>query len=461
MKILVFGDIILDINLYGVSTRLAPEAPIPVINIKDTKYIVGGAGNVANNLLSLGCDVMLCSVVGDDDNSFIVKERINNEYIFVEKNRKTPTKHRTYIGNTLHSRYDIETTNDIDIETQNIIYDTIEKNMHNFDCIIISDYMKGIVTYNLCHRLICLFNTHNKYIFVDPKDTNHDKYKNCTFIKPNKNEAESITKTQINVNNAEENTFLIKKLLQCNSVMITFGENGLCINDDKFYYLDTNNKKEILDVTGAGDTVLSSYVYKFLQTKNPLLSAEFANYCGQIKVSHIGVYSITKYDELLFIKNNNKLIDYHNITTVINILHTNKKSIVFTNGCFDILHYGHIMYLQKAKKMGDVLIVGLNSDMSVKMNKGEKRPFNCEFYRIEQLKALECVDYVIVFNDKTPVELLKKINPDVYVKGGDYEVENLTGKEYAKKTLCLDYIDGLSTTNIMNDITQNNDNLIM
>ena len=463
MNILVFGDIILDINLYGTSNRLAPEAPIPVVNINNIDYVIGGAGNVASNLTSLGCNVYVCSVVGNDENGKIVKDKMQKNtkdcFIFVENNEKTSSKYRTFIGKNLHARYDIETVDEICQNTQKNIYEQIEKMIDKFDGVIISDYMKGVVAFDLCQNIINLFNLNKKPIFVDPKDKNYAKYKNCTFIKPNRPESENIINIKTSIENSEKCLKLIKEKINCESCMITFSEDGLCIDDrnNRYYHINIENKKEVIDVTGAGDTVMAAYVFKYLKTKDELLSAKFANYCGQIKITHIGVYSITLSDEIGFIKNNNKLI---NRTDLDNLLISLKnKKIVFTNGCFDILHYGHISYLQKAKMLGDILIVGLNSDSSIKMNKGENRPYNKELYRIEQLKALECVDFVIVFDEKTPTELLKTINPDLYVKGGDYKVEDLIGKEYAKQTLCLNYVNGISSTKLINDSNEKKDHL--
>jgi len=456
LNILVFGDIILDINLYGKSTRLAPEAPIPVVNINKIDHVLGGCGNIASNLLSLNCNVDICTIIGNDDNGKIIFDlckKITNNCCIITENRKTTSKYRTFIEKKLHARYDIETITTISEESEQIIFDYILKNIQKYDGIIISDYLKGCVSSTICSKIINLCNENNKYTFIDPKDKNYEKYIGCTFIKPNRDEAVYITNTITNIDNSYECLNKIKNIIKCKACMITYSEYGLCIltSNNIYKHINISNKKEIIDVTGAGDVVLASFVYKFIKTKDELLAANFANYCGQIKITHIGIYSISQYDELNYMKEYNKLIDINELNIIKNAM--KNKKLIFSNGCFDILHIGHITYLEKAKQLGDILIIGLNSDESIKLNKGNSRPFNCLQHRIHQLKALECIDFIVVFNDKTPIELLKIIQPDVYVKGGDYNVNELIGKEYAKETICLDYIDNVSSTKFINLLT--------
>lgn len=462
MNVVIIGDIMLDINYNGISTRLAPEAPIPIINVNDIVYKFGGGASVANNFVTLGINTFIISVVGNDEyknilfNKFI-ENNISIEYLIIDNNRKTTVKNRTFIDNRIVGRFDIETTSYITNVIENKIINYFKHIIANkkISAVVFSDYMKGVLTENVTMNIIKIANENNINIYVDPKDKNFKKYIGVTLIKPNKSEAEIILNTKINNDDISlENacTELLEKI-KCEIVLLTLSENGLIIKTKSgvFKHIFVNNKKSILDVTGAGDTVLSSFIYFYLEGHSLIDSAEFANYCGQIKITHVGTYSITKIDVFKF--KNIKHIQNINLEDYIKILKIN-NSIVFTNGCFDILHVGHILYLEEAKKLGNILIVGLNSDESIKKIKGNTRPINNIKYRIKQLESLTIVDYIVVFNEDTPLELLKIIKPNVLVKGGDYDIKNIIGKEYANETKILHFEEGISSTHIITMLSQ-------
>lgn len=451
----------LDISYIGTSNRLAPEAPVPVLKVTDIIYGLGGAGNVVNNLNSIKTNTFIISVIGDDLNGYKIKELLNNNNIsnhLIFDNRPTTSKNRIYCQNKLLSRYDIETNEKINEIIENEIINKINEIIDQIDVIILSDYMKGVLTNNLCKTIIEICKHKNKMIFVDPKDTNHEKYIGCTLVKPNRNEAEYFINRKINLNDHDDILDALNKIMdmfESKYCLLTLGENGLIVFDGENYrHFESKDKINIIDVTGAGDMVLSSFSYKYLKTNNLMESARFANYCGTLKVRNLGTYVLSQYDLLCYDKKENKVLNFDNIKNVIQIIKQQNKKIIFTNGCFDILHYGHLSYLNNAKQLGDILVVGLNSDDSIKRLKGELRPIQKEINRINQLKCLECIDFLVVFDDDTPLKLLEIIRPDVLVKGGDYKVENILGREYAKETIVLNYEIGLSSSNIINQIAK-------
>jgi D-beta-D-heptose 7-phosphate kinase/D-beta-D-heptose 1-phosphate adenosyltransferase len=455
LSFIVIGDIILDINLMGIATRIAQESPIPITVINNKIINLGGCANVSNNLSTLDCIVYMVGVIGDDDNGMNLLElatnkNINVDGVIIDKKRVTTSKYRIYSNNKLESRHDYEDRFLINEKQEHIILKYVEKLIDTVDGIIFSDYMNGVLTHNICQTIINMANSKNKYVFSDPRGNDFMKFKNSYLIKPNKKDASIILNEHISneYDVVKTQVTKIKKILQCQVCLLTLGEDGMIVIDNKnnIVHYKTNDKKEIIDVTGAGDTVISIFAYEFIKTKHIQNAVKLANYCGGLKVGHIGTYAPTMYD--LFMYEKNKLITLDTFCSI----HKNivNKKIVFTNGCFDILHYGHIMYLRQAKQLGDILIVGLNSDSSIKQLKGINRPYNCELYRIEQLKELECIDFIIIFDELSPIKLLEHIKPDFYVKGGDYNIEQLNGKKYAKETIILDYIENISTTHIIN-----------
>ena len=442
MSILLIGDIMLDANYFGTSNRLAPEAPVPVVKVNKTEYLLGGCGNVFNNLVAFSIDTKLITIIGADNNGKRLKELLESRHldttmIITDGARPTTIKNRIFVNDKLISRYDIENSDDVSGQIIDQVKSYVNTTIDTIDIVILSDYTKGLLTYELTQYIINLANSKNKLIFVDPKDKNFNKYNGCTLIKPNRLEAELILHDKIAMDNLQISTNNICNKVNAKFCLLTLGENGLVIFDqNKFEYITSNNKK-VIDVTGAGDMVLASFTYYYLKTKNLFTSAHFANYCGQVKVAHVGTYTINAMDILNYKRKFIKLIADHELSDIINTLKNNGNKIVFTNGCFDIIHYGHMTCLENAKKYGDILIVGLNSDETITKSKGSNRPYNCLKYRIKQLEMLSVVDFVIVFNEDTPLELIKRIKPDFLVKGGDYKLVDVVGQEHAKQTIVL------------------------
>ena len=460
MNIIIFGDIMLDINYTSEVTRNAPEADIPIYNILDKKYILGGAGNVACNLKNLGANVEIVSLIGNDTYGTIIKDQLNFKQIqhklFMD-NRNTIQKNRIFLNNKLNVRFDIEDTSDISdiIENEVIEYIINKKQTHAF---VISDYDKGFVTEYICKTIIKYANENNIPTFVDPKIKNYLKYKYCFLFKPNIIEAEKIT----NQENLDTIIHLIKNNIQCKNLLITRGKEGMILNST-INKIEHDSIINLVDVTGAGDIALSVLVYYFLKEGDMLKACRVANYVAGKSVGVIGNYTISQNDIDEYIDNNNNNDDGDNNDKIVYDYEIYKieqisknNNIVFTNGCFDILHSGHIKNLQFAKKNGDILVVGLNSDESIKRLKGPHRPINDIKERSTILSLFNFIDYIIIFSDDTPINIIKLLKPSILIKGSDYIKEDIVGSEFVDKVILFDFVNGKSSTNIINKIKKYN-----
>ena len=453
MNVLVIGDIMIDINSNSEITRIAPESNIPIYNILDVTNILGGASNVAVNLKNLGVNLEVVSVIGDDIygnkiQDLFVSKQIKHK-LFIDKERKTTQKNRIFVKNTLNVRYDIESTHDIssDIENEVINY-VITKN--NIDAIIISDYDKGVVTERLSQTIISYANKNNIPTFVDPKIKNYIKYKGCFLLKPNQNEAEKISGEK----NISKILHFIKDKIECSNILLTRGKEGMILNNI-YNKIEHSSIINLVDVTGAGDIVLSVLVYVFLKDKNLLKACKIANYIGGKSVGVIGNYTVSpndidEYYGFGMDSENSKILYDYEVEKIRQI--SKNPNLVFTNGCFDILHSAHIELLKFSKNLGEILVVGLNSDDSIKRLKGETRPINDINERSKILSLFDFIDYVIIFSEDTPLDIIKLLEPDILVKGSDYNKDNIIGKEYVKKIVLFDFIQNKSSTRVINRI---------
>lgn len=461
--IAVVGDFMIDHYLWGKSERISPEAPVPVVEVINEEDRLGGAGNVVNNLLALGSNVIITTVLGRNSQRMIdllKKKNINTDGIFIDEDRETIIKSRVISENHQVIRYDIETKAPIKSQFEDKILDYLMQNIDHIDLILLSDYEKGILTKSLTQKIIKLSNRYNKKLIIDPKK-DFTKYVNAWMIKPNKKELSIAVGMDINSEkDLIEAGWKLKNELNLDYLLVTLSNEGMVLFSDKFIKIPTI-AKEVYDVTGAGDTVLSSFGY-FLSKSDDLVKAmHFANSAAAVVVNKIGSSTAT-IDEIEETKRrinnsvNYKIIDFYKVKNISNELKNKNKKIVFTNGCFDILHLGHVKYLQKSKLYGDKLIVGVNSNSSVSRLKGSTRPINDEYDRAYLLASLEIVDHVVIFDEDTPYELIKIVKPDVLVKGKDYEGKEVVGSDIANEVKLIDFVTGKSTTNIIERVKENN-----
>jgi len=462
-NILVIGDLMIDHYLWGSAERISPEAPVQVVDIAKESSVLGGAGNVINNLISLGAAVNVASVVGDDE---IAKELtimlksigVKTEGLITQVGRKTSKKSRVIAANQQILRYDKESKEIISSDSVSKIIKAIEKDLFVTDMIILSDYGKGVISDELSQAVIALAKSKKIKVLVDPKGTDYSKYRGAHMLTPNKKEASEATQIEIKDDDSLKAALLsLKEKCDLERSMITLSEDGIAIYDGEVKRFPTV-AQEVFDVTGAGDTVIASIAFGLSAGLSIEETARFSNLAAGVVVGKVGSATVTLdeieiYESKLHQSNSEAHIkSFEDIDRIVKHAKEQGQRVVFTNGCFDILHVGHVKYLQEAKSFGDILIVGLNSDASVRELKGPTRPVNIEDDRAYILAALDAVDYVVKFSEDTPHELIKMIAPDVLVKGGDYEGKEVVGTEFSKVLKLVDFVDGKSTTKTIEKI---------
>ena len=466
-KILVIGDLIIDHYLWGSSNRISPEAPVPVVSINKESTMLGGAGNVLNNLNALGAEIDVISVVGDCENSDSMKALLNEinidtQYLISEKGRIASKKSRIIISQQQVVRYDRESSTSINKNSEETILNYYNEMVNSYDCILLSDYGKGLFTKKITQSLINIAKENGKKILVDPKGSDYSKYKGAYLLTPNIKEASEATKINIK-DNASLTKAIMKIKTECelDVSIITLSEQGIAIYDNNLRTHPTVTR-EVFDVTGAGDTILASLGFALACEYEIDNAVEFSNLAAGVVVGKIGSSTATLNEIIEYESSLNKSSSEEHIKTLNEIAVLSKelkargKKIVFTNGCFDLLHAGHVRYLETAKSFGDVLIVGLNSDQSVITLKGKNRPINMQMDRAYLLAAIEVVDYVVIFDEDTPYNLIKAIKPITLVKGGDYKDKEVAGQDIVDELKLVKFVDEQSTSQTIKKIQQGN-----
>ena len=444
-KITVIGDVMIDWYLHGESSRISPEAPVPVVKFKESKFQLGGAANVANNLKHLEIEPFLIGATGNDHFGSLLKEHLKAEKIKFnltsEKSFQTICKQRLMSSNQQLARIDYEQHFHGSKLTK--IFNTFIKNIAKTDLIIVSDYGKGTI-FN-ARKLIQSAKKLKKKILIDPKGKDFTKYKGANLITPNKSEFENIMGKVGSKRNLANKAKKMLEHLNLESLIVTLGSEGM-------YVLKKSNKKiigdfinaypqEVFDVSGAGDTTISALGAALSEGNDIFSAAEFANLAASISVSKLGTSTVS----------------IEEVTSLETSKGNKEQVIVFTNGCFDIIHSGHLDLLKEARSYGDKLIVGLNSDKSISKLKGPERPIIGQSERKKILLALKYVDEVIIFNEENPLKLIKKLKPSILVKGADYTKEQVIGGEfvesYGGQIKLVKLAKGKSTSNIINKIS--------
>jgi len=451
-NIIICGDIMLDHNIYTTIGKIANEAPIPVFNHIRDEYMLGGCGNVLKNIHALGCNnIYIFSSIGNDANGSYISDSVNklniHNHLLTVDNYKTTTKQRYYCDNKIMFRCDTELEQSKhNILTSISIIESLEvilKKEH-IDCIILSDYDKGFLHVNHCRSIIDLANKYNVLTCVDPKN-DYSKYIGCSIIKPNRKEAYRIFKFSES-RSIQELHAHIYETVKCKYSVITLAEKGITLYDGKQLYSETPTVHTIIDVTGAGDIVCSILAF-FLPSGKTIQSVlQLATNIATKSVEYAGTYTIKQSD--IHSHKYGKCIDMTDIEEV-KQLYLGKK-IVFTNGCFDVIHSGHIQLFKYCRDKGDIVIVGMNSDESIRRLKGPNRPINDQHARLGVLESIQYIDHIVIFTEDTPHSLIKSLCPYYLIKGGDYAIESIVGRENATETIIFNYINGFSSTNIIN-----------
>lgn len=469
LRIVVIGDVMLDRYFYGEVKRISPEAPVPVTHIKKIESVLGGAANVAANLANLGCQVFVGGVTGADDNRLLLEKmldqlNINYQGLMKSSQRSTITKMRVIGSKQQMLRLDFEEIGDLDSEMTLFLTNWLSELLDDgIDGIIISDYAKGVCSDFFCANVIKIAHAYNIPVLVDPKGADWYKYELADFVTPNLKELCDVSGRNI-INDDRQVAEVareIKRKFSIKNLVVTRSEKGMSlINNEKIINAPAV-AKEVFDVSGAGDTVAATLLAGIAGGLEVEKAVELANLAAGIVVSKVGTYPVRRSEllretlqEARRSGESFRPLNWCEVLALTDNWHSIGESIVFTNGCFDILHVGHIVYLEKAARLGKHLVVGLNTDSSVKRLKGQARPIVSEYERARILAALACVDAVVLFDEDTPAELIKAIKPDILVKGGDYKPENVVGREDAGEVKIIDFEDGYSTTGIIEEIKE-------
>ncbi|OCG59538.1 bifunctional D-glycero-beta-D-manno-heptose-7-phosphate kinase/D-glycero-beta-D-manno-heptose 1-phosphate adenylyltransferase HldE [Gilliamella sp. Fer4-1] len=460
-NVLVVGDIMLDRYWYGGTNRISPEAPVPVVKIDSLEERPGGAANVAMNITSLCGNVRLIGLTGIDEPAKILNEQLSGHKVqcdFVSvSTHPTITKLRVLSRNQQLIRIDFEEGfNNIDATP---LLERIQTALTTHKVLVLSDYAKGALS--AVQSMIKLANHANVPILVDPKGTDFERYRGATLLTPNMSEFEAVVGYCKTEEEIVEKGYQLIKQYDLKALLVTRSEKGMTLLqlDKPIYHLPTQ-AKEVFDVTGAGDTVIATLAAALAAGQSLEESCFLANVAAGVVVGKLGTSTVSQVELSNAIRA--RANDGFGVMTEEELKEEIKKArmrgekIVMTNGCFDILHAGHVSYLANARKLGDRLIVAVNSDASVKQLKGESRPINPLMQRMIVLGALNSVDWVVPFEEETPQRLIASILPDVLVKGGDYKPENIAGGkeviEAGGTVKVLNFEDGCSTTNIINAI---------
>ena len=470
VRVLVVGDLMLDEYLWGKAERISPEAPVQVVEVTREDVRLGGAGNVINNLVALGCKVSVCSVIGGDDNGTILQHAffgkgVDVNGLFEDPMRSTSKKTRVVAGNQQIVRIDRETKDSISAEYEEKVLEFIRKNEEKFHVILISDYAKGVLTPKAISGIIALARRVKVPVVVDPKGNDFSKYRGASILTPNCKEAEIASGvTIVNDESLGEAARILLGNVDLDALLITRSEKGmsLFLRGGEMFHIPTV-AREVYDVTGAGDTVLAVLGLSLACGRDFADAAQMANVAAGITVGKVGTSTVSPTEIIDAVSQGHrnsetKIKNLDVLATIVESEKTKGKKVVFTNGCFDLLHAGHVKYLQKARSFGDLLVLGLNSDASVRRLKGERRPLIAETERAHILSALDCVDYLVVFAEDTPLGLIETLKPAVLVKGGDYSPDGVVGKDlvesYGGRIELVEFVDGKSTTNIIEKILQ-------
>ncbi|MFW6082395.1 MAG: D-glycero-beta-D-manno-heptose-7-phosphate kinase, partial [Desulfosalsimonas sp.] len=436
----VIGDILLDQYMEGGIERISPEAPVQVVNISKEYSRLGGAANVANGLAALGVNVTLGGVIGSDSAGETLldlcsKQGILTTAIQAEVNRPTIRKLRVISRRQQMIRLDWEQTHPIDKQTEDRILKALDGAAPP-DTVVLSDYAKGVLTDSLIQGIISRAEAFGASVAVDPKSRRLERYKGATVIAPNLREFQQALDDPVDAGNDEALASAAARICKdsrIKSLLVTMGESGMALwTPEGGIHRIEAAAREVYDVTGAGDTVMAALALGLASGSDLHTAALISNAAAGIVVGKAGT-AVVEPEELIDALSPNsqdKIIDSGMLEQRLRLWRIQKKKIVFTNGCFDLLHAGHLHILNQAASLGDVLLVGINTDDSIRrLNKGSDRPLIPQQERAAIVAALDCVNAVVLFDQDTPLELIKNIKPDVLVKGSDYSKEQVVGKD--------------------------------
>lgn len=457
LRIAVVGDIMVDRYVSGEINRISPEAPVPVNRVTEIREVLGGAANVAANLSNLDCNVFLAGVAGNDDHGNLLIQLLENQHIddsgiLYESTRRTTTKVRILGEQQQMIRLDFEENIPINEEECYKIVKWLERLADDgLDGIVVSDYGKGVCGQGLLKKIINIANKYNIITIIDPKGSDWYKYEGATFITPNVKELSeyvgySVPNTKEDVVKAARE---VLKDISFDYIVVTRSAEGITVvTENGNVWHNPAVKQEVFDVSGAGDTVVAIMITAVSSGLSIRAALHLANSAAGVVVSKVGTYPIHRSElinlwEKICCERTSMRACYtvQQLVTQIRIWQSSGETVVFTNGCFDILHGGHIAYLRKAAALGDRLIIGVYSDTLVKRFKGDERPTNKEFDRVEILSSLKMVDGVVTLDDDILAEILSILRPNILVKRRDYKPEDVIGGNFGGQVVVLPFRD--------------------
>ena len=465
----VIGDVMMDRYIFGSVNRISPEAPVPVNLVQSERSMLGGAANTAANLAALGCQVCIAGQCGNDESGHILQSLfqeagIDDSGLLIKDNHSTITKMRILGARQQMMRLDFEKKEELPEKGAAAVLAWLDERLtEGLHCVILSDYGKGFITKELAQAVIRRGHQYRVPVIVDPKGSDWSKYTGAYGITPNLNELSDCCGRAVpNEDEAIEKAgLLLREEFHLKYLFVTRSEKGITSIGAKEIIHCPAMARDVFDVSGAGDTVMAVLAAALAAGKDSETALKLANTAAGIAVSRVGTYPV-KREEVLEawendgrdLRKNYEPLSWTEAGEKVRRWKEKGETVVFTNGCFDILHRGHVTYLQQAAALGDHLIVGLNSDSSVKKLKGSSRPVNTEMDRAFLLAALRSVDDVVIFHEDTPRELLSRLRPDILVKGGDYTVDQVAGREYAGNVVILPFVDGYSTSETIGKIRE-------
>ncbi len=459
-RIVVYGDLMLDEYLFGRADRLSPEKPVPVVTFEHRELFPGGAGNVVRNLGALGCEPILIAMVGDDEagrecRARLAAEGYGTDGLVLDPQRSTPHKTRVHAGQHALVRIDVEDPEGTSKRARSELLEAIYRHAPGCDAAVVSDYRKGTVFAEAVRELAEAVGP--RPVVADPKGPDAERYRGARYLVPNEAELGELTGGLWDDAGAEG----LRRRLELEALVLTRSERGIRVFAGGPAWDHAARARQVFDVTGAGDTFAAVFTAMLAGGEDVDVAARLANVAAGVKVRKIGTATVTR-DEIEAelareLPPEAKRLGRDAVAAEAAARRRRGETVVFTNGCFDLLHAGHIQYLKASRARGDCLVVGLNSDASVRRLKGEDRPILDQDERAEILSALSFVDYVVVFEEDTPLELIESIRPHVLTKGADYEPHAVVGadrvRSWGGRVELIDHVEGKSTTDIIGRIT--------
>jgi D-beta-D-heptose 7-phosphate kinase/D-beta-D-heptose 1-phosphate adenosyltransferase len=464
-RVLVVGDVMLDRYLWGRVSRISPEAPVPVLHLERETDVAGGAANVARNLAGLGVQVALAGVTGDDPAravllGLLAADGIDTADLAVAADRGTVTKTRVIGNHQQMIRIDAERAEPLAPGDRERLVAAVTTRLPDIDALLLSDYAKGVLGPETCRALIAAARTSRVPVLVDPKGRDFTRYTGATLITPNRGELALATGTD-----PQDRDGLLaagarlREGLGLELLALTLSEQGMVLFSADGAREIPAVAREVFDVSGAGDTVIATFAAGLASGLDPLDTAHLANLAAGVVVGHVGTAPISRAELLSAIcdeqalEQGAKVRDLAGTVEQVRRWRANGELVVFTNGCFDLLHVGHVTYLERARRYGHRLVVGLNTDASVRALKGPERPLIGEDDRARVLAALASVDAVVLFGEPTPIKLIEALRPDVLAKGADYREEDVVGaaevKSWGGRVVLVPLVEDRSTSAIV------------